>query len=260
MKCYNHSFPTQKDVYFLNAKINKFGLSTAKLIVTALCCLLSILSLFFVYANNGETFDYFYCLATIPFVCLPTLLSIIFKWKLNLGFYIIFSLYALGPLLGAVYALYYITWWWDDLLHALAGVIFAICGAYIAIILNKNGKTHYLLSALFGLFFSMGIAVLWELFEYSADMLLGSDMQADTVVNYLATKVGRSDGGLTIFECIQNVVIDGKSLGLGGYLDIGLIDTVSDMAVEALGGILYLIYAVIDRERHPLILRIKNHQ
>ena len=243
----------------MDTKISRFGLSKAKLIVTALCCLFSLISLFIVYKNNGETFDYFYCLATIPFVCLPTLLSIIFKWKLNLGFYIVFSLYALGPLLGAVYALYYITWWWDDLLHALAGVLFAVCGAYIAIVLNKNGKTHYLLSALFGLFFSMGIAVLWELFEYSADMLLGSDMQADTVVNYLATKVGRTDGGLTVFEGIRDVVIDGKSLGLGGYLDIGLIDTVSDMAVETAGGILYLIYAVIDRERHPLILSVKKH-
>lgn len=243
----------------MNAKIIKFGLSKAKLIVTALCCLFSLLSIFIVHMNNGETFDYFYCLATIPFVCLPTLLSIIFKWKLNLGFYIVFSLYALGPILGAVYALYYVTWWWDDLLHALAGVLFAICGAYIAIVLNKNGKTHYLLSALFGLFFSMGIAVLWELFEYSADMLLGSDMQADTIVNYLATKVGRNDGGLTVFDGIRDVVIDGKPLGLGGYLDIGLIDTISDMAVETAGGILYLIYAVIDRERHPLILSIRKH-
>ena len=247
-------------MYFLNAKIIKFGLSKAKLIVTAICCLFSLLSILVVYRSNGETFDYFYCLATIPFVCLPALLSIIFKWKLNFGFYIVFSLYALGPILGAVYALYYITWWWDDLLHALAGVIFAICGAYIAIVLNKNGKTHYLLSALFGLFFSMGIAVLWELFEYSSDMLLGSDMQADTIVNYIATKVGRNDGGLTVFEEIQDVIIDGKPLNLGGYLDIGLIDTISDMAVETAGGILYLIYAVIDRERHPLIASIRNRQ
>ena len=198
MKWYNYSFPNHEDVYFLNAKIIKFGLSKAKLIITALCCLFSLLSIFIVYMNNGKTFDYFYCLATIPFVCLPILLSIIFKWKLNLGFYVVFSLYALGPILGAVYALYYVTWWWDDLLHALAGVLFAIFGAYIAIALNKNSKTHYLLSALFGLLFSMGIAVLWELFEYSADMLLGSDMQADTIVNYLATKVGRNDGGLTV--------------------------------------------------------------
>ena len=244
----------------MDSTLNKFGLSKAKLTVTVLCCLFALISMVIVYRNNGEAFDYFYCLATIPFVCLPTLLSLLFKWKLNLGFYIVFSLYALGPLLGAVYMLYYVTWWWDDLLHTLAGVLFAVFGAHIAVVLNRNNKTSYLLAALFGLFFTMGIAVFWEFFEYSADVLLGSDMQADTIVHYLATKVGRTDGGLTVFDGIQDVIINGNPLGLGGYLDIGLIDTVNDMAVETAGGILYLIYAVIDRDRHPLILSAKRNQ
>lgn len=241
----------------MDSKLERFGLSPTKLVTTAIGCLFGLVSLLFVYKTKGETFDYFYCLATLPFVCLPLFLSMIFRWKFNLVFYIVFSLYTLGPLLGAVYKLYYVTWWWDDLLHALAGVLFAVCGAFLAIILNKGGRTSHLLSAMFGLFFTMGIAVFWEFYEFSCDMLLGSDMQADTVVNYLATKLGRSDGGLTVFDNIQNVLIDGKPLGLGGYLDIGLIDTVTDMAVETAGGLLYFLYAVIDRERHPLIVRLK---
>ena len=241
----------------MESKWNRFGLSKVKIIVTALCCLFALVSMGFVYRNSGETFDYFYCLATIPFVCLPIFLSILFKWDLNPGFYITFSLYALGPILGAVYRLYYVTSWWDDLLHTLAGVLFAVFGAQIAVVLNKNKPTSYWLSALFGLFFTIGIAVFWEFFEYSSDMLLGSDMQADTVVHYFATKVGRLDGGVTVFDGIQSVVIDGNPLGVTGYLDIGLIDTISDMAVETAGGVVYLLYVLIDRDRHPLIRSAK---
>ena len=242
----------------MDSTLNRFGLSKAKVIITTLCCLLGLVSIAFVYQSNGETFDYFYCLATIPFACLPTLMSILFKWNLHPGFYAIFSFYTIGPILGAVYSLYYVTWWWDDLLHALAGVLFAVCGAYGAIALNKKNQTSYLLSALFGLLFTMGIAVLWEFFEFSADLLLGSDMQADTVVTYLATKMGTTNGDRIIFDNIGEVLIDGKSLGINGYLDIGLIDTIKDMAIETAGGVLYFIYALLDRDRHPLIISTKS--
>ena len=242
----------------MDSNLNKIGLSKARVITTAICCFIALGSLAVVYRNGGETFSYFYCLATIPFVCLPIFLGMLLKWKFNLGFYIIFSFYALGPLLGAVYMLYYVTAWWDDLLHTLAGALFAVIGAHMAVILNKNGKTSWLLAALFGLFFTMGVAVLWEFFEFGSDVLLGSDMQSDTIVNYLATKIGRTDGSLTIFDNIQEIVINGKAVGFGGYIDIGLIDTISDMAVETAGGILYLIYVLIDRDRHPLIVSTRN--
>lgn len=239
----------------MDLKLRSCGLSKARIITTAVCCLFALASMMFVHKNSGETFSYFYCLVTIPFVCLPALGGVLFKWRFNLGFYIVFSLYALGPLLGAVYTLYYITPWWDDLLHALAGTLFAVVGGYLAVVLNREGRTSCLLAALFGLLFTMGIAVLWEFFEYGADLLLGSDMQADTVVHYIATKLGRTDGGVSVFQNIEEVLINGEPLGLGGYVDIGLTDTMTDMAVETAGGLVYLVYALIDRDRHPLICK-----
>lgn len=38
---------------------------------------------------------------------------------------------------------------------------------------------------------------------------------------------------------IQEVVIDGKELGIEGYLDIGLIDTMSDLIVNFIGAIIF---------------------
>lgn len=240
----------------MKLKLQSRGLSMSQAVLTGILCLFSLISILYVAMKDGGIFDIFYCLATVPFVCLPLLLSIVFKWRLNNIFYIVFSFYALGPLLGAVYGLYYVTGWWDDLLHVLAGTLFAVCGAYLARFLNRGNETSYILSILFGVCFSLGIAVAWELFEFGSDLFLGSDMQADTIIHSIATKVGRTDGGLTVFEQIGDVYVDGKSLGLGGYLDIGLIDTMRDMAVETAGALLYMIYALIDRERHPMIVSV----
>lgn len=238
-------------------QLQQRGVTKMQTIVTLVLCLLSLASIVYVVVSGGGTFDIFYCLATIPFVCLPPLLGVVFRWHLNNTLYVVFSLYTMGPLLGAVYKLYYVTPWWDDLLHVLAGFLFAVCGAYLAYALNRGNKTSVLLAALFGVCFSMGIAVLWEVFEFSSDVFLGSDMQSDSIVDYVATKLGRTDGGVTAFESITDVVIGGQSLGLGGYLDIGLYDTMQDMIVETLGAVAYLVYALIDRERHPMITTMK---
>lgn len=244
----------------MKCSLKERGISLPQTVLTAVLCVFSLVTIPYVLATDGDLFSIFYCLATVPFVCLPLLLSLVFRWRLNNIFYAVFSFYALGPLLGAVYNLYYYTDWWDDLLHILAGVLFAVCGAYLARTLNRGNQTSYLLCALFGLCFSLGIAVAWELFEFGADILLGSDMQADTIVRSVATKMGRSDGGLTVYETIQEVMIDGEPLGLGGYLDIGLIDTMKDMAFETGGAVLYLVYALVDRERHPFVVSCRKER
>lgn len=235
-------------------KLNRFGLSSFKVVLTATLCLFGLLSMIYVAFTTNEMFSYFYCLATIPFVALPLVMSILFRWRMNLPFYLLFTFYTLGPLLGAVYNLYYHTTWWDDLLHILAGTIFAVVGAQIAYSLNKNNKISCVFAAFFGVLLSMGIAVIWEFFEYSSDVLLHSDMQADSIINTIYTKINRNDGLADVYENITNTVVDGKSMGINGYLDIGLIDTMSDMFVETLGAVAFFIYVLFDRDRHPMIV------
>lgn len=237
----------------METKLQRNGLSLAKLTLTAAICLFGLLSIFYVKFTTNATFGYFYCLATIPFSILPAVLTLKFRWKFNFLFYAFFSAYTLGPILGAVYNVYYITDWFDDLLHMMAGTVFAVVGAYFAVALNKHQKMPLLLSALFGVLFSMGIAVVWEFFEFSADMLISSDMQADTVITTVITKINRTDGSTHVIQNITDTVVNGESLGINGYLDIGLIDTIKDMLVETIGALLYFVYAIIDRDRHPLI-------
>lgn len=237
----------------MKLKLKERGLTAPYLILTGVLCLIGFLSIIYVAFTSNATFSYFYCLATVGFALLPPALMLVFRWKMNYLFYLFFSLYTLGPLLGAVYNFYYMTSWWDDLLHAMAGTVFAVVGAYLAIYLNKGQKLSYLLTGIFGVLFSIAIAVFWEFYEYASDMLLGSDMQSDTIINTLITKIGNSDGSVTVFEGITNTTVNGQSLGVNGYIDIGIIDTMTDMIVETLGALVYFVYALIDKDRHPLI-------
>lgn len=93
----------------MEAKLQRNGLSVAKLTLTAAICLFGLLSIIYVRFTTNATFSYFYCLATVPFALLPAALTLQFRWKFNFLFYLFFSLYTLGPLLGAVYNVYYVT-------------------------------------------------------------------------------------------------------------------------------------------------------
>ena len=234
------------------------GLSGFKISLTLVLCLAGLLSTIYVAMTTGELFSYFYCLATVAFVALPPLMSILFRWKMNLFFYLLFTFYTVGPLLGAVYNFYYLTSWWDILLHLLAGTVFAVVGGQLAYVLNRNRETSYLFAALFGVLLSISIAVVWEMFEYSSDVFLHSDMQADTVIDSIFTKINRTDGLADAYQNITETVVNGQSLGINGYLDIGLIDTMHDMIIETAGALIFLFYVLIDRNKHPMIKSMKT--
>ena len=88
----------------------------------------------------------------------------------------------------------------------------------------------------------MTVAVCWEFFEFSADQLFGSDMQKDTIINTINTvelDVTRSNKVVTIDGITDVYFPDGTNLGLGGYLDIGLIDTMKDLFVNFVGAVVF---------------------
>lgn len=242
----------------MKEKINNLGLSIHQVYITSALCLFGMLSMIYVALTSGELFSYFYCIATVPFVALPLVMSGIFRWRMNWLFYILFTFYACGPLLGAVYNFYYYTSWWDDLLHLLAGTVFAVVGAELAGVLNKGNKTSYVFAAIFGVLISISIAVVWEIFEYSCDTFFGSDMQADTIINVINTKINRTDGIVDSYNGITETIVNGHSLGIGGYLDIGLVDTMHDMIIETVGALVFLVYALVDKNKHPMILELKK--
>ena len=133
---------------------------------------------------------------------------------------------------------------WDSLLHAVNGFICAGVGFGLTDILNRSERVKLSLSpmfvCLFSFCFSMTVGVVWEFFEFGADMLFEKDMQKDTVIT--AIHSGLISGKPNVIMHIRDItstVANGENLGINGYLDIGLIDTMKDLLVNFVGAAVF---------------------
>lgn len=135
---------------------------------------------------------------------------------------------------------------WDTMLHTLNGFICAGVGFGLIDILNRNEKIKMNLSplfvCLFSFCFSMTVGTVWEFFEFAMDMLFSKDMQKDTVIYTINSYLLSGDENkVTTIKGITDTVVNGQSLGINGYLDIGLIDTMKDLIVNFVGAVVFNI-------------------
>ena len=136
---------------------------------------------------------------------------------------------------------------WDTMLHTVNGFLCAAIGFSLVDILNRNSRFKFQLSPLFvaivAFCFSMTIGVMWEMFEFSADLFLGTDMQKDFVINRINSVAlsGNNDIAVVSIENIKEVTVDGVKLNVDGYLDIGLIDTMKDLIVNFVGAVVFSV-------------------
>ena len=192
---------------------------------------------------------------TLGLVLLPEIMERLFSCRMSLGVYVFGLLYAIGPMLGHCWDLYYADIYWDKLLHIAGGVMFALVGLYLFEFLSR-GDRSCLLQALFALCFSMALAVLWEFVEYGCDVFFHTDMQQDTLLSAVYSYLlGNGPGVAGALENIQSVVVDGVEFSAGGYVDIGLHDSMQDMLVETAGAAAVAAYHLAWGQKHPLIKR-----
>ncbi len=152
-----------------------------------------------------------------------------------------------AEILGEINAYYVRVPNWDTMLHTINGFLCAAVGFALIDILNRNDKFKFQLSPLYvaivAFCFSMTVGVLWEFFEFGMDYFFGMDMQKDTIVNYInSVKLDPTNTNTVIsIDDINSVLINGENLGLGGYLDVGLIDTMKDLLVNFVGAVIFSI-------------------
>ena len=190
----------------------------------------------------------FFCVLTIVLLYVPSWLQVKLRIELPppLEITILCFIFA-AEILGEVNAFYVNVPNWDTMLHTLNGFLAAAVGFSMVLLLNDDDRLTFDLSpfflALVAFCFSMTIGVLWEFFEFGMDWFFHSDMQKDTIVNAIYTvelDPTRSNKVVAI-KGIRDVLINGQSLGLGGYLDIGLIDTMKDLFVNFIGAVVFSI-------------------
>ncbi len=190
----------------------------------------------------------FFCVLTLLLLYVPSWVQVKLRIELPppLEITVLCFIFA-AEILGEVNAFYVVVPNWDTMLHTLNGFLAAAVGFSMVILLNDDERLTFHLSpfflALVAFCFSMTIGVLWEFFEFSMDYFFGFDMQKDTVIHSIHSVLldpTRTNKVVTIPD-IQDVVINGESLGLGGYLDIGIIDTMKDLFVNFIGAVVFSI-------------------
>ena len=204
-----------------------------------------------IFNRNFE--NVFLCVLTLLLFMMPSVM----KRKLDvelpntLEIIILLFIYA-AEILGEIGA-YYVTFpYWDTVLHTLNGFLCAAIGFSLVDILNRSSSERFNLSPLYmaiaAFCFSMTVGVLWEFFECTMDQLFFLDMQKDTVVSAIGSIMLDAPGGNhpVVIKNITDVIIvqaDGTqtALGLGGYLDIGLLDTMEDLFVNFIGALTFSI-------------------
>ncbi|TDP59072.1 hypothetical protein [Aminicella lysinilytica] len=202
-------------------------------------------------AFNADYENVFLCLVTLVLLLVPYFVEVKFRVELPKTLEIIIMLFIFSAeILGGINEFYIKIPMWDTILHTLNGFLAAAVGFSLVYLLNRS-KSNINLSPLFmaivAFCFSMTVGVLWEFFEFTMDMFFGTDMQKDTVINVIRSVTLNPDGRNVpyVIKGITETTVNGKDLGVNGYLDIGLIDTMADLFVNFIGAITFSIFGFI---------------
>lgn len=202
--------------------------------------------LLFIGGNYKESF---LCLFTLILFLLPAFVQTTFNIELPTVLEIIVMLFAFAAeILGELAEYYMKIPIWDTMLHITTGFMAAAIGLSLIDLLNRSDRFNFTLSpffvALVSFCFSMTIGVLWEFFEFGADMILHTDMQKDAIIHHISSVTLHPDGKNIpiVIDSIKSVSVNGKDLGLNGYLDIGLMDTMKDLIVNFIGAFVFSIF------------------
>ena len=208
-------------------------------------------------ASRQDYQSVFLCGLSLVLMLLPSILSHRLDIKLpsTLEIFILLFIFS-AEILGEINSFYVRVPHWDTMLHTINGFLCAAVGFALVDLLNRDEQFSIQLSPLFlaivAVCFSMTVGVLWEFFEYAADCLLGLDMQKDTIITGIGSVALDPTLTNTVIrvEDIQDVILvrgDGtfQALGLGGYLDVGIHDTMKDLLVNLVGAAAFSVIGFI---------------
>lgn len=197
---------------------------------------------------RGDLNNAFLCFLSLLLFTIPTLIEDKFKIGIpSLLESIIYLFIFSAEILGEINNFYGNIPYRDTILHTINGFLAAGVGFSLVDILNKSSKNiklSPLYVAIVAFCFSMTIGVLWEFFEYGMDRYLRLDTQKDRIVNVVSTvKLNpNNDNKAVIIDNIKetHIITDDDEIVIeGGYLDIGINDTMKDLMVNFIGAVCF---------------------
>lgn len=155
-----------------------------------------------------------------------------------------------AEILGEINAFYIKIPIWDTILHTTNGFLMAAIGFALIDLFNRSERFSLKMSPYFVAFtafcFSMTVGVVWEFFEFGMDWFFHTDMQKDWILPAISSvKLDPAGANNPIRVTVESVVINGEEWNLGGYLDIGIVDTMKDLIVNFIGAVVFSVIGIV---------------
>ena len=145
-----------------------------------------------------------------------------------MGFESVFGF--IGIVIGSYFGFFDKISWFDNFMHIVSGLVCAVFGYdFACVIQRKKGQCAATLAAIFSLMFALSIAVGWEFYEFLMDYFHGTNLQ-----------LAKAGAETAMFDL-------SKYHNEYGYL--GLVDTMTDMMMNAIGGIAGMVFMIVLRNR-----------
>ena len=176
----------------------------------------------------------FACVLSLIFMVITNVIGK--KLGFGNGIKILIYVFILGTeILGEIYHFYVDVWWFDIVMHAYFSFVISYVGLYLIRYFKIKKSIYFVILFIFS--FAMMIESIWEIFELSIDRVIGTDMHKVTVIRYICCTYLSLDIYVDNFMFNDIVFMD----RYGGYLDIGLYDTIGDMICTVVGSFMFIV-------------------
>ena len=163
------------------------------------------------------------CILGVIALMLPSILWKRIQLEIPSKMLILYALFLYCAIyLGEVRAFYYNVKNWDTILHTFSGAMLGALGFSFITFLNKTDRVPMNLSPVFvptfTFCFAVTLGVVWEIYEFTADGILHTNMQ----------KFGLEDGTpfagrLALMDTMKDLIVDtigAAVMSVGGYISL----------------------------------------
>ena len=220
--------------------------TTVELVLIALV-ILSVVRQFFL----GSYHNMFLGILTLILFMIPELIEKKVGVVIPTGLKSIILIFIFAAeILGEINAFYIKIHIWDTMLHTTNGFLMAAIGFALIDLFNRSERFSLKMSPYLVAFtafcFSMTVGVVWEFFEFGMDWFFHTDMQKDWILPAISSvKLDPAGANNPVRVAVESVVINGEAWNFGGYLDIGIVDTMKDLIVNFIGAVVFSIIGII---------------
>jgi len=208
-------------------KVSPFGI---ELILRWLFTLLSVWAGIGFY-RSGDKVSLASAALSVLLFQIPPVIGKILRLQIPVAFRYIWFVFILAAMyLGEIHSFFYRFLWWDDMLHTCTAMLVAYAAMLVILSSTRDNCGQIAARPLFLFFsvlaFTMAFGAVWELFEFSADQLLGVNM------------------------------LKGRDSTLpGSVYDYGraLINTMQDLSLDLLGAFIVALLASLNLKRGRLL-------